>query len=110
MFNSTTEKAKVAPVKLTKDIVIEGLQLSDGTYGIAIPEIADMLITEDEAFDGFKTTKRQFSKTLKRLCGNVATLEEFEAILVKLDRLGNLQAKHIRDELTLVGLSIFYNC
>ena len=116
-----TTKATVAPVQLTLNLEIEGLMLPDGTFGIAIPQIGDMVITGDEKKDGFRTTKSQFSKNLKRLCGenltptraktelgnqaiNVITLEEFEIALAKLDRAGNLQAQHIRDELTGLGL------
>ena len=120
-MSDLTEKAKVAPVQLTYYLVIEGLLLPDGTYAIAYPQIAEMVITGDEKKDGFRTSKSQFSKNINRLCGkgfkaskaktefnknvtSVVTLEEFEVILAKLDRAGNLQAQHIRDELTGLGL------
>ena len=120
-MSDLTEKAKVAPVHLGKDLVIEGLMLPDGTYAIAYPQIADMVITGDEKKDGFRTNKAQFSQTIKRLCGkgfkaskaktefnknvtSVVTLEEFEVVLAKLDQAGNLQAKQILAELSGLGV------
>ena len=116
----TTSRAVVATVKFGL-IEIEGLMLPDGSYVIAIPQIADLLITGDVKKDGMRTSKSQLSKNLKRLCGEsfratktrtelgnqaitVVTLEQFEVVLAKLDRVGNKQAQELRDE--LAGLSL----
>ena len=109
MTDNTTQKAKVAPVQLGKDLVIKGLKLPNGTFGIAYPQIADMVITGDEKKDGFRTSKSQFSQTLKRLFGedfktfraktelgnqaiNVVTLQEFKKIVSLFAYKGNYKA------------------
>ena len=120
MSNSIT-KATVALVKLRYDVEVEGLLLPDGSYAIAVPQIADLLITGNVEKDGIKTSKNQLSKNLKRLCGEsfktskaktefnknvttIVTLPQFEKILAKLDRAGNKQAQQLRDDLAGLGL------
>ena len=121
MSDNTTQKAKVAPVKLSQDLEIEGLLLPSGSYAIAYPQIADLFITGDVEKDGILTSKSQLSQSLKRLCGEdfktdkaktefnknvttVVSLPQFEIILAKLDRAGNKQAQQVRDELSGLGL------
>ncbi len=105
-----SKKAKVADVKIGNKI-IEGIMLSDGSFGIAIPQIASLVCTSSN------TASRDF----KRLLGedfrpskvstelgnqkiNVIDLIAFEQILAKLDRKGNFFAQQFRDD--LVGLSL----
>lgn len=90
---------------------IEGLMLPDGSYAVAIPQIATL----------FGTNKNYMSQDLKRLMGkefrphkvktelgnqliNVVSLKDFEVIVAKLDRKGNIDAQLFRDD--LVGLSL----
>ena len=93
-------------------VSFNGVMLPDGSYGIAIPQIADL----------FLDSQSQASQTLKRLMGKgfkthkaktrfnrnatlIISLPEFERVIAKLDRAGNKQAQDFRD--ALVGLSLY---
>lgn len=103
-------KAQVAEVRLGF-VKFNGVQLPDGTYGVAVPQIAEL----------FLEGQNQPAKYLKRLMGNdfktskektefnrnvtlVVSLLDFEKIVAKLDRAGNKQAQDFRD--ALIGLSL----
>lgn len=111
------QKARVAKVKIGH-IEIDGLLLPDGEYGVAVPQVAEIVITGDPKIDGFKTTKNQFAKVLKRICGESfktskcksefnknqtswITLEDFEIALAKLDRKGNKKAQELKAQIDL---------
>ncbi len=66
-FNqSKLVKLKVASVKYSGR-EFNGFQYPNGTYGIGIPQIIDLL-AEDK--DGFCPSKNTASRDFKRLCGN----------------------------------------
>lgn len=105
-----TQKAKIAKVKIG-NIEIEGMMLPNGCFGISVPQIAEL----------FGANKNYASQELKRLCGkgfrphkiatelgnqkiNWISLEDFEFVMMKLDRSGNQKAQQFRDE--LIGLSL----
>lgn len=86
--------------------------LPDGSFGIGLPQLVNI---------GFSPSKNTVARDLKRLLGerfnpskmateiarakvNVITLQEFELVLIALDRAGNESARAFRDE--LVGLSL----
>jgi hypothetical protein len=97
----TNLTAKIAKIKFGT-IEVEGLMVSDGSFGIAIPQLCDLFADEKT----FKTSKNTAARDFKRLMGegfktskcftefNRGTtlsvdLFEFERILRKLDRLSN---------------------
>ena len=103
-------KAVVATVDLGF-AQIEGLMLPDGSYAVAIPQLAEV----------FSTHKNTFSRDLKRLLGadfspskirtelgrqliNVVTLENFAKIIRALDRKGNETASAFIDAILQEGL------
>lgn len=105
-----TENARIATVKIGQ-LELEGLMLPDSSFAIAVPQIASL----------FGTPKNYTSQQLKRLLGNefrphkiktelgnqkinVVALQDFEKVLVALDRSGNIKAQELRD--SLVGLSL----
>ena len=105
-----TEKARVTNVQIGL-IEVEGLMFPNGSFGIAIPQIADLV----------GTSKNTASRDFKRLMGeefrpsknstelgnqkiNSITINEFEQLLAKLDRAGNIKAQELRD--LMVGLSL----
>lgn len=105
-----TAKATVAPVRIG-NLVIEGMMLPSGTFGIAVPQISDL----------FLNNRNTASRDLKRLCGkefrpskittelgnqkiNWISLGQFELVVAKLDRAGNKKAQDFRDD--LVGISL----
>jgi len=109
-MTNTTVKAIVASVKIGH-LTIDGLMMPNGDFAIAIPQIAEM----------FLDNQSQASQTLKRLMGKdfktnkVKTefnrnatlsvpLPEFERVVAKLDRAGNIKAQDFRDELAGLGL------
>lgn len=100
----------VAPVPFGNKS-IDGILGSDGLFYIAVPQIADAA----------KTSRNTASRDFKRLMGKdfktskmrtefntsvtlVVGLLEFERLLAKLDRSGNIHAQDFRDD--LVGLSL----
>jgi hypothetical protein len=103
-------RAEIANVKIGC-LEFEGLMLDDGTFGIAVPQVCSV----------FQTDKNQASRTIKSILGNdfqfdkwrstlhpkavnVLSLVDFEKLLRKLDRSGNLLAQGLVD--SLVGLSL----
>jgi hypothetical protein len=103
-------RAEIATVKIGH-LEFEGLMLSDGTYGIGVPQVCSV----------FQTDKNQASRTIKSILGeafqfdkwrstlhpkavNVLSLIDFEKLLRKLDRSGNLLAQTLVD--SLIGLSL----
>lgn len=110
-MTNTTVKAVVAKVQIGH-LTIDGLMMPDGSFAIAIPQVADV----------FGTSKNTTSRDLKRLLGegfrpsktstelgnqkiNVIDLATFEQILTKLDRVGNVKAQSFRDD--LAGLALY---
>ena len=109
--------AKISSVKIGS-LTIQGLLFSDGSFGVAIPQLVDLGLI---SFGTPKITKNYASQSLKRLLGgdfrphkvkvdsfnqliNALTLLQFEQLLVKLDRNGHKPAQEFRD--ALVGLSL----
>jgi hypothetical protein len=103
-------KAVVAKVQIGH-IEIDGLMMPDGSFGIAVPQIAEL----------FGTNRNTTSRDLKRLLGedfrpskisteignqsvNVISLTDFEQVMIKLDRAGNVKAQDFRDD--LAGLAL----
>lgn len=104
------KKAIVAKVQFGT-FEIDGLLFEDGIYGVAIPQVASL----------FLDSHSQASQMLKRLMGKdfkthkaktpfnrnttlSISLVDFEKVLAKLDRAGNVKAQEFRDG--LVGLSL----
>lgn len=103
-------KAEVAVINFG-GLTFEGLLLPDGSFAVAVPQIADL----------FLDTRNYAAQTLKRLMGkdfethkvktefnqnstNCVSLIVFEKIIAKLDRAGNKIAQDFRDD--LAGLSL----
>jgi len=103
-------KAIVAKVQFGT-FEIDGLLFEDGSYGVAIPQVSDL----------FLDNRNTASRDLKRLMGKdfktsktktpfnrnttlSISLVDFEKVLAKLDRAGNVKAQDFRDG--LVGLSL----
>lgn len=97
-MKNTTDKATVTQVAIGH-ITIEGLMLPDGSFAVAVPQIADL----------FLDTRNYASQELKRLMGkgfkthkittefnrkpvNIVTLEQFNQIIFELALKGNQQA------------------
>ena len=109
-----TQKALISQVQFG-NLFFEGLMLPNGSFAIAVPQIVSLF--ESDSF-----TQNYASQTLKRMLGegfrphkvktelgnqliNTVSLEQFEYILIKLDReKGNKKAQDFRDNLT--GLSL----
>lgn len=90
---------------------IEGLMLPDGSYAVAIPQIADLFLDNRNTASrdlkrlmgaDFKTSKvkTEFNKNITL----AVDLKTFEIVVAKLDRKGNVNAQLFRDD--LVGLSL----
>lgn len=93
-------KAKVAPVQVGS-VSVEGLQLPDGSYAIAVVQVANIL--------DFQPLKKNAPRELKPILGkafqprkcftelnpvaaNILTLAQFSVLLVQLTAKGNKQA------------------
>jgi hypothetical protein len=109
-MSDDVKKALVAKVPFGT-FEIDGLLFEDGIYGVAIPQISDLFMTNRNTAsrdlkrllgEGFKTskTKTEFNKNTTLSI----SLLEFERVLAKLDRAGNVKAQAFRDG--LVGLSL----
>ena len=109
-MSDDVKKALVAKVPFGT-FEIDGLLFEDGSYGVAIPQISDLFMTNRNTAsrdlkrllgEGFKTskTKTEFNKNTTLSI----SLMEFERVLAKLDRAGNVKAQAFRDG--LVGLSL----
>ena len=90
---------------------LEGLMDEKGNYHVGIPQIADLVQTNRNTAsrdfkrlmgEGFKTSKLKTVYNTRYI--NAISLRDFEVLIAKLDRKGNVQAQLIRDE--LVGLSL----
>jgi len=93
------------------NIVIDGVMYPDGTFGIAIPQIADLFLDNRNVAsrdlkrllgNDFKTSK--IKSELNTNYTNSVDLKTFELIVAKLDRVGNVKAQQFRDD--MVGLSL----
>jgi hypothetical protein len=104
--------AKVAQVPFGS-FKTEGLMFEDGSFGISLIQINQLI--------SFSTSNNVISRDLKRFLGkdfspskvkveglkqliNSLSLPDFEVLLAKTDRAGNLKAQELRD--SLVGLSL----
>jgi hypothetical protein len=103
-------RAEIAIVKIGC-LEFDGLMLPDGTFGIAVPQICSVFqIDKNQASRTFKAIlgdEFQFAKwrsTLHPKAVNVLSLIDFEKLLRKLDRNGNLLAQQLVD--LLLGLSL----
>jgi hypothetical protein len=92
-------------------IKISGLMDSEGNYYVGVPQLADMIeASRNTASRDFKRLMGKDFKTskLKTQFNRGTTigieLPEFEKLLAKLDRAGNVKAQSLRDE--LAGLSL----
>jgi hypothetical protein len=105
------QKAKVEKIRLASDVEIDGLYLPDGSYGVAVSQVASL----------FFITPNNATKTVKSLLGidssllqirselysgnvNYITLPQFEKVLFKLAVKGNERAIALGE--ILVGLSL----
>jgi hypothetical protein len=90
---------------------IEGLMFEDGSFAVAVPQVADLFMTDRNTAsrdfkrllgESFKTSKAktEFNKNAT----NCISLLDFERLLAALDRKGNTQAQQLRD--SLVGMSL----
>ena len=96
-------RAELATVKIGS-LEIEGLMLPDGSFAVAVPQIADL----------FLATRNYAAQSLNRLMGkdfethkvktkfnqnstNCVSILAFETIVAKLDRTGNKKAQDFRD-------------
>jgi hypothetical protein len=107
------QKAIVAKVNIGKSIQVEGLQLPDGSYAISATQVAEL----------FSVGLNNPTKTLKALLGdgfqqfqkvsselnpvkvNILTLEQFDRVMIALDRRGNIKAQDLRDALAGTALN-----
>lgn len=111
--NMTILTAAIAKVKIGH-LEIDGLMLNDGSFGVAVPQIATL-------FPYFKSDKNNASILLKRLMGkdfktdkaktgfnknitSFVTINQFEKVLRKLDKAGDQVAESMSDD--LIGLSL----
>jgi len=108
--------AKITTVKIGS-IEIEGLMFEDGSYGIALQQIANMFSVlpksvqkwvEARLGKGFQffqcKTDRQKQAGKQNRAENTLTIIQFEKLLRKLDREGNVLAQSLVDD--LVGLTL----
>jgi len=112
--NNSTSRAVVAPVKIGH-IKIKGLMLPDGSFAIGVSQVASLfLIDSEQASRRFKALLGgdfQFDKAASELnpkAVNILTLPEFELLIQKLDRSGNIPAQEFRDSLTGLALHQLY--
>jgi hypothetical protein len=107
---STTIKAQIAIVNLGL-AQIEGLMGEDGQYYVGVPQLCVLLSipTKNAAKalrvvlgEGFQFLQARTSLHPKAV--NALTIAQFEFVLAKLDRKGNVQAQELRD--ALIGLSL----
>ena len=106
--------AKISSVKIGS-LTIQGLLFSDGSFGVAIPQLVE------QGLISVNGHKKYATQTIERLLGepfnghkvkvesyknliNALTLVQFEKIMLKLDRAGDVKAQAFRD--ALVGLSL----
>lgn len=91
---------------------LEGLMDENGAFYVGIPQLASLKLVPQnrslkqlEALLGMRFTTHQKLKTsLNSKAINAISLKDFELLIAKLDRKGNIDAQEIRDQ--LVGLSL----
>ena len=103
-------KADIAFVNVGATL-IEGLMLPDNSFGVAVPQIADLFLASRNTAsrdlkrlmgEGFETSK--VKTVFNQNSTNYVSLPVFEKIVAKLDRSGNIKAQDFRD--LLIGLSL----
>ncbi len=106
-----TTKAFVTDVQFGS-MTIEGLMDEQGKYYVAVTQVAAQLLASlnnpskdvkallGKGFEQFLKLKTELNPNPV----NVVTLEQFEVVLTKLDRKGNVKAQQLRD--SLFGLSL----
>jgi hypothetical protein len=106
------QKAIVAQVNIGKSIQIEGLQLPDGSYAIGVSQVAELFsITQNnatrevKALLGLDSTFTQVASILSPKKLNIITLEQFDRVMIVLDRRGNIKAQDLRDALAGTALN-----
>ena len=103
--------ANVAQIKFGT-IEIEGLMFSDGSFGVAIPQLEKLnLVPPNRSLKQLESllglgfpTHQKVKTTLNSKAVNTINLIDFEKVLRSLDRKGNKLAQELRD--SLVGLSL----
>jgi len=112
--NNSTSKAVVAPVKIGH-IEIKGLMLPDGSFAVAVSQVASLfsvpLKNTSRDFKALMGKDFQFLKAGSELHPkpiNIMSLPEFELLIQKLDRSGNIPAQEFRDSLTGLALHQLY--
>ena len=104
-------KATIALVNIGCNIEIEGLRLVDGTFAVSVSQVADLFsVRQDHSSRDLKPQLGegfQFAKAFSELnpkSVNIISLSQFEIVMMKLDRKGNLKAQELRD--ALAGLAL----
>ena len=112
--NNSTSRAAKAQVKIGH-IEIEGLMLPDGSFAIGVPQVARLFsIATGHAARDFKALlgiEKPMTKVQTELHSNpvnILSLPEFELLIAKLDRAGNIPAQEFRDSLTGLALHQLY--
>jgi len=112
--NNFTSKATVAQVKIGH-IEIEGLMLPDGSYAIGIPQISELFSIpikhtsrDFKALLGIESSFPKVQTELNSKAVNILSLPEFELLIAKLDRAGNIPAQEFRDSLAGLALHQIY--
>jgi hypothetical protein len=110
LLNMTILSVEIAEVKIGV-ISITGLMDVAGNYYVGIPQIAERFdVPQKNAARDFKSLLGNDSTFLKakinnsRVTMNAISLRDFEALVTKLDRKGNVHAQSFRD--VLFGLSL----
>jgi hypothetical protein len=109
-MTNTTLKAVATKVQIGH-LTIDGLMMPDGSFAIAVPQIAELFL--DNHNQASQTPKRLMGANFKthktktefnRNATLAVPLPEFERVVAKLDRAGNIKAQDFRDELAGLGL------
>jgi hypothetical protein len=91
---------------------LEGLMDEKGNYHVGIPQLTNLKLIQpnrslkrlESLYDVTFQSATKLKTPLNPKAINAISLKDFEVLLAKLDRKGNVQAQLIRDE--LVGLSL----
>jgi len=112
--NNSTSRADKAQVQIGH-IEIEGLMLPDGSFAIGVSQVGRLfLVPQKNTSRDFKTLlgkEDPFLKAQTELNSkavNILTLPEFELLIAKLDREGNIPAQEFRDSLAGLILHQLY--
>ena len=105
-------KAMIALVNIGSNIEIEGLRLPDGTFAVSVPQVAALFsVRQDHSSRDLKPLLGegfQFAKAFSELNPkpvNIISLSQFEIVMMKLDRKGNIKAQELRDALSGLALN-----